>query len=191
MRGFLFTLTVLLVAAVPAAAAPGPIYWSVAQMSALAPQLPGPTVNLDGAAQDSYKVGTPKCVGIGTQARGGYPGFRCTVSWRRGFLHSGTAPLWVRPQAGGYCLSATGFAGCPAVFRPDDPRACGRVVETCTVRAARRATGLAIRARGELAVNLLCTFRSALVSRCEWMSGSAVITYRLGAEGWKPTVVFT
>lgn len=190
MRPLLVTIVAALALTSATTAMAAPPTWTPARMAQVAPSLPGPVVNIDGSARETFRAGIPTCVGIGTRVNGGFLGFRCSVAWRSGFLNKGTAPLWVRPLASGYCLSSSGFAGCPPSFRPDDPRACGRVVEACMVKAARTVTDRAIRASGRIAVNLLCGFRSALVARCEWLGGSATVTYTLGAAGWKPTVAF-
>lgn len=194
MRKSLIVLCALAVTGV-ASAATAPTYWTPAQMRALAPQLPGPLVvsELSHGSVVTRLAGTPTCVGIGTAKGGAFPGYRCAVDWKFG-LAKGNGTLWVRPRAGSYCVSSTGFASCPAAPRPDDPRVCGtrsssdRYAENCTMKAARTAVDRAVRAAGGIAVNLTCVSRSVFAVECDWGRGTATVTFSLGAA-WKTNVV--
>lgn len=188
----LLTLAILTVAG-SSIAATTPAYWAPARMAAVAPTLPGPLVVHGYNSFITQLAATPKCVGIGTAKAGSYPGFRCAVAWKKGFIEEGTGTLWVRPQARGFCVSSTGFASCPAAPRTDDPRLCpsprssaDRYAEYCTTNAARNLVNRAVRN----AVNLGCTVRSVLVIRCEWIGGAATVTFSLGAV-WKSTVALS
>ena len=193
MRTILFALTVALLLVGVASAAP--VYWTPAQMRAVAPQLPGPLVTIETATILSNLDGTPTCVGIGTARAGAFPGYRCKVAWKRGFTMRGTANMWVRPRTGGYCVSSIGFGSCPAAPRPDDPRVCGTsradvYAENCTTKAAREAVGRAVKAAGRIAVNLGCVPRSTLVIACDWGGGTATVTFTLGTA-WRTNVALT
>lgn len=189
----LLVLGVLVSAGIASAAT---VYWTPAQMATVSPQLSGPLVTYGTGTQVSRIDGTPVCVGIGRSARGAFPGFRCAVAWRYGSQRSGRASLWVRPQAGSYCVSSIGFASCPAAPRSGDPRVCesrtqlGHYAEYCATKAARRAVDRAVREAGRLAYNLGCVPRSTLVLACDWGGGTAIVTFTLGAS-WRAGVVLT
>jgi hypothetical protein len=193
MRKTLLVLVLALVTAGVASAAP--VYWSPAQMRTVAPQLPGPLITIDGSTRLTRLASVPSCVGIGRPSRGAFPGYRCAVEWKYAFTERGRGTLWVRPQAGSFCVSSFGFAACPAVPRPDDPRVCGtrpadRYAENCTSRAARTAVDRAVREAGRIAVNLACVPRSTLVVVCDWGGGTAVVTFTLGAS-WRTGIVLS
>jgi|SRR5215211_3401537 len=74
-----------------------PTYWTPTQMAAVEKDVSGPMIA--GQAWAPSRNTGAKCVGIGRSLKGGFPGFRCHVSWAIKVsltTKTGVSPMWVR-----------------------------------------------------------------------------------------------